>query len=101
LGHEFLFVVFVVEGIFFEFVDEGLEGGCDVVRIFGSCLEDFDDLVFSVLSVGDVVLDMGVGGFVTWNVRAMGGIENARLESEEGLEREHVCLLVGIRVGYR
>jgi hypothetical protein len=86
LSHEFLFVIFVVEGIFFEFVDEGLEGGCDVFGIFGSGSEDLDDLVFSVLSVGDVILDMGLGGFMTRDVRAMGGVEDTRFESEESFE---------------
>jgi len=76
----------VVEGIFFEFVDEALEGGCDVFGIFGSGLEDFDDLIFSVLSVGNVVLNVGLGGFVSRDVRAMGGVEDSGLESEESLE---------------
>ena len=76
----------MVEGIFFEFVDKALEGGCDIFGIFGCGLEDLDDLVLTVLSVGNVVLDVGLGGFVTRNMRAVGGVENSRLESEEGLE---------------
>jgi hypothetical protein len=69
----------------------------DVVGIFGGGAEDFDDLVFSVLSVGNVILDVGLSGFVTWDMRTMGGIENSRFQSQESLEGEHVCLLVETR----
>jgi hypothetical protein len=38
---------------------------------------------------------------VTRNMRAMGGVKDSRLKSEESLEGQHVCLSAGIRVGYR
>jgi hypothetical protein len=60
------------------------------LRIIAGGLENLNDLVLSVLSVGDVVLDMGMGGFVARDMGAVGGIEDSRLESEESFEGEHV-----------
>ena len=56
------------------------------MRVGSGGLEDLEDLVLSIVSMGNVSLDMGLRSLVSRNMGAVGGVQDTRLESEEDLE---------------
>lgn len=80
----------MVDVVGFELFDQGLESFGRRLRIGSGGLEDLEDLVLSIVSMGNVFLDMGFRSFVSWDMGSVGGVQDTRLESEEGLEREHI-----------